>query len=253
MGHTLPTAGACSFLSLVVVVARRYELKLDELTKQCQSKTRCWFRAGVSLAGLQIHTLFPTVVHIGNLPSPLHHLFLSFSHMVSLPYGTKHMPPAVWATQGKIHVGLAEKTLSHFAVQNPKRRQKVFLGTPPRKRWIYSAEFLPVVCSCRAFCAIVSAFDVRSALLSTNLQGGGAMLQLHWCFSISCAMDAYYGKFSNRFIEKLGGLNHPKHLLVGACLCYGLQSQSPTDPHLCTCVGKDGNPRVQNTPGPFQW
>ena len=69
-------------------------------------------------------------------------------------------------------------------------------------------------------------------------------------------------------------LKHPKHLLVGACLCYGLQSQNSTDPHLYACVGLDCriglqshspndqhlyacvgldcNPRVQGTPGPSQ-
>ena len=30
-----------------------------------------------------------------------------------------------------------------------------------------------------------------------------------------------------------------------ACLYYGLQSQSPTDPHVYACVGMDCNPRVQ--------
>ena len=40
---------------------------------------------------------------------------------------------------------------------------------------------------------------------------------------------------------------------VGGCLCYGLQSQSPNDPHLCFYVGMDCNPRAQGTPGPFQW
>ena len=30
-----------------------------------------------------------------------------------------------------------------------------------------------------------------------------------------------------------------------ACLCYGLQSRSPTDPHLYACVGMDCNPNVQ--------
>ena len=38
-----------------------------------------------------------------------------------------------------------------------------------------------------------------------------------------------------------------KHFLVGACLCYGLQSQSPSNPHLHACVGMDCNPRVQGT------
>ena len=36
-------------------------------------------------------------------------------------------------------------------------------------------------------------------------------------------------------------------MLVGAYLCYGLQSQSPTDRHLYACVGMDCNPRVQGT------
>ena len=36
-------------------------------------------------------------------------------------------------------------------------------------------------------------------------------------------------------------------MLVGAYLCYGLQSQSPTDGHLYACVGMDCNPRVQGT------
>ena len=54
----------------------------------------------------------------------------------------------------------------------------------------------------------------------------------------------------NWFVEKLVGLNQPKLLLVGACLSYGLQSQSPTDPHLYACAGMDYDPRVQGTPGP---
>ena len=58
-------------------------------------------------------------------------------------------------------------------------------------------------------------------------------------------------EFWNWFIEKLLSLNHPKHLLVGACLCYGLQSQSPNDPHLH--VEMEYNPRVQGTPGPLWW
>ena len=33
-------------------------------------------------------------------------------------------------------------------------------------------------------------------------------------------------------------------MLVGAYLCYGLQSQSPIDPHLYAFVGIDCNPRV---------
>ena len=57
----------------------------------------------------------------------------------------------------------------------------------------------------------------------------------------------------NCLVEKLVRLNPPKLLLVGACLCYGLQSQSPTDPHFYACVGMDCNPRVQGNPGPFQW
>ena len=36
-------------------------------------------------------------------------------------------------------------------------------------------------------------------------------------------------------------------MLVGAYLCYGLKSQSPTDRHLYACVGMDCNPRVQGT------
>ena len=35
----------------------------------------------------------------------------------------------------------------------------------------------------------------------------------------------YYGQIYNWFVEKLVGLNHPILLLVGACLCYGLQSR----------------------------
>ena len=75
-------------------------------------------------------------------------------------------------------------------------------------------------------CISVSAFHVPRALLWTNLELS---------------------------IEKLVGLNHPKHFLVGVCLCYGLQSQGPTDPHLYACVGMDCKPRVQGTPGPLQW
>ena len=43
--------------------------------------------------------------------------------------------------------------------------------------------------------------------------------------------------------HKLVRLNHPNHLLFGACLCCGLQSQSPTDPHLYAYVGMDWYPR----------
>ena len=44
VGRTLPTIKSCTFLVLVVAVARRYELKMDPHTKQCQSKTRSRFR-----------------------------------------------------------------------------------------------------------------------------------------------------------------------------------------------------------------
>ena len=56
-----------------------------------------------SLTGREVRTLFPMVVHTGKLLSPLHHLFLSFCHVISLLYETKNLPPAVWATQGKVH------------------------------------------------------------------------------------------------------------------------------------------------------
>ena len=58
------------------------------------------------------------------------------------------------------------------------------------------------------------------------------------------------GQVWNWFVEKLVDLSHPKHLLVGAGLCYELQFQSPTDLHLA-CAGMDCNPRVQSTPGPL--
>ena len=106
MERTLPTIESCTFLLLVVVVARRYELKIDPHTKQCRSKTRSCFRSGLSLAGREVRTLFPMVVQTGKLPSPLHQLFLSFCHIVSVLYGTKHMPPCVWSTRGKVHVYL---------------------------------------------------------------------------------------------------------------------------------------------------
>ena len=51
----------------------------------------------------------------------------------------------------------------------------------------------------------------------------------------------YYGRSWNWFVEKM------LDLLVGAYLCYGLQSQSPTDPHLYAYVGMDCNPRAQGT------
>ena len=106
MGRTLPTIELRTFLLLVVVVARRYMLKMDPHTKQCQSKTRSRFRSGLSLTGREVRTLFPMVVQTRKLPSPLHQLFLSFGHIVSLLYGTKHMPPCVWSTRGKVHVYL---------------------------------------------------------------------------------------------------------------------------------------------------
>ena len=55
----------------------------------------------------------------------------------------------------------------------------------------------------------------------------------------------YCGRIWTWFDKKLVGLNHPKHLLVSACLCCGLQSQSPTDPHLCAYVGVDCNPEFK--------
>ena len=103
VGRTLPTIESCTFLVLVVAVARRYELKVDPHTKQCQSKTRSRFRSGLSLTGREVRTLFPMVVQAGKLPSPLHQLFLIFCHIVSLLYGTKHMPPCVWSARGKVH------------------------------------------------------------------------------------------------------------------------------------------------------
>ena len=106
MGRTLPTIESCTFLVLVAAAARRYELKMDPHTKQCQSKTRSRFRSGLSRTGREVRTLFPMVVQTGKLPSPLHQLFLSFCHIVSLLYGTKHMPPCVWSTRGKVHVYL---------------------------------------------------------------------------------------------------------------------------------------------------
>ena len=72
VGRTLPTIESCTFLVLVVAVARRYELKMDPHTKQCQSKTRSRFRSGLSLTGRKVRTLFPMVVQTGKLPSPLH-------------------------------------------------------------------------------------------------------------------------------------------------------------------------------------
>ena len=106
VGRTLPTIEWCTFLVLVVAVARRYELKMDPHTKQCQSKTRSRFRSGLSLTGREVRTLFPIVVQTGKLPSPHHQLFLSFCHIVSLLYGTRHIPPCVWSTGGKVHVYL---------------------------------------------------------------------------------------------------------------------------------------------------
>ena len=95
VGRTLPTITSCMFLLLVVVVARRYELKMDPHTKQCQCKTRSRFCSRLSPAGREVRTLFQMIVQTGKLPSPLHQLFLSFCHIVSLLYGTKHMPPCV--------------------------------------------------------------------------------------------------------------------------------------------------------------
>ena len=79
------------------------------------------------------------------------------------------------------------------------------------------------VCSCLAFCGIVSAFDVPCSLLLVSWQTG---FEKDWSSST------------------LG--------FWSAGLCYGLQSQSPTDPHLCACGGMDCNPRVQGSPGCFQ-
>ena len=106
MGRTLPTIESCTFLLLVVVVARRSEQKMDPHTKPCQSKARSRLCSGLSLTGREVRTLIPMVVQTGKLPSPLHQLFLSFCHIVSLLYGTKHMPPCVWSTRGKVHVYL---------------------------------------------------------------------------------------------------------------------------------------------------
>jgi hypothetical protein len=50
----------------------------------------------------------------------------------------------------------------------------------------------------------------------------------------------YYGHFWNWFVAKSVNLNH-------AYLCYELQSQSATDPHLYASVGMDRNPRGQGT------
>ena len=106
VGRTLATIESCTFLVLVVAVARRYELKMDPHTKQCQSKTRNRFRSGLSLTGREVRTLFPMVVQTGKWPSPLQQLFLSFCDIVSLLYGTRHMPPCVRSTRGKVHVYL---------------------------------------------------------------------------------------------------------------------------------------------------
>ena len=50
------------------------------------------------------------------------------------------------------------------------------------------------------------------------------MFQLFMCHGHFC------GRIWNGFIDKLVGLKNPKNLLAGACLCYGLQSQSPRYP-----------------------
>ena len=70
MGRTLPTIEPCMFLLFVVVVARRYELKMDPHTKQCESKTRSRFHSGLSLTGREVRTMFPMVVQRGKCPPP---------------------------------------------------------------------------------------------------------------------------------------------------------------------------------------
>ena len=58
---------------------------------------------------------------------------------------------------------------------------------------------LGIVCSCIAFCAIVSAFDVPCALLLTNLQTGlvknfSAKLQITLVFQHFICHVHYYGR-----------------------------------------------------------
>ena len=62
LGRMLPIVDLCAFLSLVVVVARRYKRKMDFHTKQCQFKTCNRFRSGLSLARREVRMLFPMVV-----------------------------------------------------------------------------------------------------------------------------------------------------------------------------------------------
>ena len=59
VGRTLTTIESCTFLVLVVAVARRYELKMDPLAKQCQSKTGGRFRSGLSLTGREAAHVVP--------------------------------------------------------------------------------------------------------------------------------------------------------------------------------------------------
>ena len=53
------------------------------------------------------------------------------------------------------------------------------------------------------------------------------------------------------FADKLVGLDHPILLVVCAMDCNPIQS--PSDPHLCACVGMVCNPGVQGTLCSFQW
>ena len=81
------------------------------------------------------------------------------------------------------------------------------------------------------------------------------MLQIALVFQHLMCHKHCYARISNWFIEKLVGLNYPKHSHVGACLCYGLWTAfwNLIDPHLYARVGLDCNPRVKGTPGPLQW
>ena len=81
VGHMMPIANKCSFLLLIAVVACRYEMNMDPTTKPCQCQTHGWSRSGVTMTRHKGRTLFPTGVHIGKKPSPLHQLFLSHCHI----------------------------------------------------------------------------------------------------------------------------------------------------------------------------
>ena len=64
------------------------------------------------------------------------------------------------------------------------------------------------------------------------------MLQIAWVVQQFMCHVHYYGRIYNWFVKKLVNVNHPALLLVGACLCHGLQSRSPRFPKSFSVVPK---------------